>query len=81
MQFFLGKSIEEVPLGKRIYLPVLDKKFHADLISDLYTEKFEEDTKSSEGSYESPFMSRIFGGKEAVPRNFSFNIEFDNFKK
>ena len=42
---------------------------------------FEEDSKSSQESYESPFMSRIFGGKEAVPRNFSFNIEFDNFKK
>ena len=41
---------------------------------------FEEDSKSSQESYESPFMSRIFGGKEAVPRNFSTNIEFDNFR-
>ena len=33
----------------------------------------EEDTKSSQESYESPFMSRIFGGKEAAPRNFLFS--------
>ena len=34
---------------------------------------FEEDSKSSQESYESPFMSRIFGGKEAAPRNFLFS--------
>ena len=34
---------------------------------------FEEDSKLSKESYESPFMSRIFGGKEAAPRNFLFS--------
>ena len=67
MQFFLGKSIEEVPLGKRIYLPVLDKKFHADLISDLYTEKFEEDT------------TELYRRRETIMNPFPLNKSFDDF--